>query len=99
MARENKEIKKPEIDALDKSMQEEYKPKDKAVPSEIPEEVKKEMEKTRAKLESFKKSIIKKYPFTLSIGIIPPQAAEKFDEEGNRTFQRLKEEYTKKFLN
>ena len=41
MARENKESKKPEIDALDKSMQAEYKPRDKAIPSEIPEEVKK----------------------------------------------------------
>ncbi len=88
MAKEDKE-KSIEKEALDKSMSE-YKPRDKAMPSEIPEEVKKEMEKTRAKLESFKKSIIKKYPFILSIGIIPPQAAEKFDEENELTEEEKK---------
>jgi len=92
MARETKESnesKKPELDALDKSMSE-YKPRDKAMPSEIPEEVKKEMEKTRTKLESFKKSVLKKYPFTLAIGIIPPQAAEKFDEENELSEEEKK---------
>ncbi len=78
MAEENKQAEKKE-EALDKSMQD-YSPKGK-ISSEIPEKVKKEMEKTREKLESFKKLIIKKYPFALAIGIIPPQAAEKFDEE------------------
>ncbi len=79
MAEENKSEKGKET-ALDKSMQEDYQPKGK-ISGEIPEKVKKEMEKTREKLESFKKSIIKKYPFIISIGIVPPQAAEKFDEE------------------
>jgi len=60
-------------------------------PSEMPEKVKKEMEKTREKLEKFRKTIIKKYPFTLSIGIIPPQVAEKFDEEAGLTEQEKKE--------
>ena len=76
---ENKNSEK----ALDKTMnaQEEYKPRDKTLPGEISEEAKKEMEKTREKLENFKKHILKKYPFTIAIGIIPPQAADKFDEE------------------
>ena len=78
--------------ALDKSMsmQDEYKPKGKGAPGEVSEEVKKEMEKTRAKLEKFKKSILKKYPFTEAIGIIPPQAAEKFDEENELTEEEKK---------
>jgi len=57
---------------------------------DIPEEVKKEMDETRKKLESFKKNILKKYPFTLALGIIPPQAAEKFDEENALTEEERK---------
>jgi len=89
MPEENKKSKK---DALDKSMsmQEEYRPKGQGMPNEIPEEAKKEMEKTRAKLEKFKKSVIKKYPFIEAIGIIPPQAAEKFDEENELTEEEKK---------
>jgi len=57
---------------------------------DIPEEVKKEMEETRKKLDNFKKDILKKYPFTLALGIIPPQAAEKFDEENGLTEEERK---------
>lgn len=53
----------------------------KKIPGEIPEEVRKEMDKTREKLEKFKKEILKKYNFTLAIGIIPPQASAKIEEE------------------
>ncbi len=56
------------------------------------EKQKKEMEKTRAQLESFKKFLLKKYDFIESIGIIPPQAAVRFDEENELT----KEEKEKK---
>lgn len=42
---------------------------------------KKVMEETKKQLESVKKQIIKKYPFTMAIGIAPPQFANKFDEE------------------
>lgn len=102
MAKENKEQEnkkqvekkgegKVEEEVLDKSVQE-YQAKNKsAMSTEIPEEVKKEMEKTREKLESFKKSIIKKYPFTLAVGIIPPQAAEKFDEENELSEEERKQ--------
>jgi len=59
----------------------EYSTSDKEIPNQIPEKVKAEMEKTRRELEKLKKEIIKKYPFTLCLGIIPPQANEKFIEE------------------
>src|SRR3989344_9371597 len=48
---------------------------------EITDEQRKEMEKTKQKLEEFKKQLIKKYPYILAIGILPPQAAESFEEE------------------
>jgi len=48
---------------------------------EIPEKLKKEMEQTKIKLESFKKELVKKFPFIDAVGLIPPQAAELFEEE------------------
>jgi len=55
--------------------------------SEIPKanKLQKETEKTRKELEKLKKFIIKKYPFTEAIGILPPQSVKKFieDELGN----------------
>ena len=56
-----------------------YIPKD-SMP-ELSESVKKEMEKQKAELEKVKNWIIKKYPFTLSIGILPPQSIPKIEEE------------------
>ncbi|MEK6848360.1 MAG: nucleotidyltransferase domain-containing protein [Nanoarchaeota archaeon] len=50
-------------------------------PTGVNEEQKKEMEKTKAELEKLKKEILKKYPFTVSLGIIPPQFAQRFEEE------------------
>ena len=90
MTEDNKKI---EEHTLDKDMQNDYsgKPKIPGVAGEISEEAKKEMEKTREKLDKLKKVILKKYPFTLSIGIIPPQAAEKFDEENELTEEEKKE--------
>ncbi len=51
----------------------------------LPEDSKKKMEETRKKLTEFKDKVIKKYPFTIAMGIIPPQAADKFDEEAGLT--------------
>lgn len=51
------------------------------IPGEISEEQKVEMEKTRKELEDFKKKVLKKYPFTIALGILPPQSAEKIEEE------------------
>jgi len=64
------EVKDPRMDYSKEKM-----------PGEITTEQKKEMEKTRKELDDFKKKIIKKYPFTLAIGILPPQASQKIEEE------------------
>ncbi len=55
--------------------------KRKRFPTEITEEQKEDMEKKRKELENFQKKIIKKYPFTLSVGIFPPQSCERIEEE------------------
>jgi len=47
----------------------------------IPEEVKQEMEKTKERLEKFKKDVLKQFNFIIGIGIIPPEASIKFEEE------------------
>ena len=57
---------------------------------DIPEKAKKQMDETRKKLDKFKKDVLKKYPFTLALGIIPPQAADKFDEEMQLTEEEKK---------
>jgi len=75
------EIKNPGMD---------YQPGQKA-PGELPEKVKKEMDKTKQLLEKFKKDIVKKYPFTMALGIVPPQAADKFDEELGLTPEERKD--------
>ncbi len=67
-----------------------YRPGQK-LPGEITEEAKKAIDKTKEKLENFKKEVLKKFPFTLAIGITPPQAAEKFDEELGLTPEEKKE--------
>jgi len=53
----------------------------KKFPTEITGEQKKEMEKTRKELEDLQKKITSKYKFTTAIGILPPQASEKIEEE------------------
>ncbi|MCH8945697.1 MAG: nucleotidyltransferase domain-containing protein [Nanoarchaeota archaeon] len=61
--------------------------KDYSSKSEIPKtnKLQKETEKTRKELEKLKKFIIKKYPFTEAIGILPPKSVKKLieDELGN----------------
>jgi len=52
-----------------------------AVPNQPSAKDEKEMKKLREKLEGLKKFICIKYKFVEAIGIIPPQAAEMFDEE------------------
>ena len=51
------------------------------IPGEIPEKQKEELEKTKKELEDFKKKILSKYPYAIAIGILPPQASEKIEEE------------------
>jgi uncharacterized protein (UPF0332 family)/predicted nucleotidyltransferase len=44
-------------------------------------EIKKKLEKTKKEFEKLKNFIVKKYPFTEAIGIIPPQAIKRFVDE------------------
>jgi len=77
-----KDEKKPiDLGSMKPGMDYEAKQKNPILGQDVPENVKKEMEETRKKLDKFKKEVLKKYPFVLSIGIIPPQAADKFDDE------------------
>jgi len=57
-----------------------YSPKKTPLP-EGTEKTKKELEKTKKELEKLKVFIIKKYPFTQAIGILPPQSIKNFVEE------------------
>lgn len=52
------------------------------IPSvEAPQEIQKEMDKTKKELEKFKSFILKKYPFTQALSILPTQAMKFFIEE------------------
>ena len=51
----------------------------------------KEMQKMREKLDDLKKFVLSKYKFINAIGIIPPQAADIFDEENELTAEDKKE--------
>lgn len=48
---------------------------------EFSEEAQKEMEKKKKELDSLKQFIVKKYPFTVAIGLLPPQSIPKIEEE------------------
>jgi uncharacterized protein (UPF0332 family)/predicted nucleotidyltransferase len=54
-------------------------------------EQEKEMQKIREKMDEFKKSILDKYKFVNAIGIIPPQAADMFDDENELNEAERKE--------
>jgi len=45
------------------------------------EKIKKNVEKTKKELEKLKSFIVKKYPFTKSLSVLPPQAIKRFIEE------------------
>jgi predicted nucleotidyltransferase/uncharacterized protein (UPF0332 family) len=47
----------------------------------LSEEEKQEIEKNKQEIEKLKKHITKKYPFTIAIGLIPPQMIPKIEEE------------------
>ena len=72
-----------------------YDPK-KTIPE--PNQMKKEMDKTKKDLEKLKGWIVKKYPFTEAIGVLPPQSIKAFiDEEelGLDTSRMSKEDLEK----
>jgi predicted nucleotidyltransferase len=51
------------------------------MPQNLPQMPQIDYEKLRVKLESFKKALLKKYKFTISAVIIPPQMAALFEED------------------
>jgi predicted nucleotidyltransferase len=60
------------------------KVKEKESPAEqekMSKEAQKQIEQLKTKLETFRKTIIKKFPYIAAIGLIPPQAAKLFEEE------------------
>ena len=62
-----------------------------AVPNQPSQADEKKMEEVRQKLDVLKKFICNKYKFVQSIGIIPPQASEIFDEENELSEEEKKE--------
>ena len=82
--------KKEDLSSEIKSQAIDYNPNAPKI-GELDEKAKKEIDKTKEKLEDFKNQVIKKYDFVLSMGIIPPQAADRFDEELALTEEEKKE--------
>jgi len=54
---------------------------EKPIIPENSEKIQKEMDKKRKELEKVKALIVKKYPFTQAIGILPPQAIKLFADD------------------
>ncbi|VVB83805.1 Uncharacterised protein [uncultured archaeon] len=75
MESENKENEIPEMNLDNK-----YSNNKNLIP-ESSEKVKKEFEKTKKEIEKLKAFIVKKYPFTQSISILPPASIKHFIEE------------------
>lgn len=78
MNKDNKPEESFDIPGMELNNQ--YSPKKAPLP-EGTEKTKKELEKTKKELEKLKVSIVKKYPFTQAIGILPPQSIKSFIEE------------------
>src|SRR3989338_1100969 len=91
MANEKPSSKEPK-DLNEQMNERKYTPKD-AMP-ELSEEVKKEMEKRKDELEKVKNFLIKKYPFTIAVGILPPQFVPKIEEEEDIPENERKEKRT-----
>ncbi len=48
---------------------------------ELSPEARKELEKMRAKLQVFQKQLLKKFPYIIAMGVLPPQASKMIEEE------------------
>ena len=70
--------KEPEIPGMD--LDRKYDPKKDLIPQNT-KEAKKELEKTKKELEKLKTFIIKKFPYIIALGILPPQSIPFFIEE------------------
>ncbi len=75
MGQEQTNTEIPEMEINDK-----YSNRKPVIP-ESSEKIQKEMEKTKKEVEKLKNFITKKYPFTQSISILPPQNLKNFIEE------------------
>jgi predicted nucleotidyltransferase/uncharacterized protein (UPF0332 family) len=63
---------------------------------ESPGKVKKEMDKTKKDMEKLKSFITKKYSFTQSISVLPPQAVKNFIEEEINEIEKIPKEELEK---
>lgn len=91
MAQENTSHKDHKEISLDDKKYQNPDLKNVEVPNAPTSKDEKEMEKMREKLDEFKKFVLSKYKFVNAIGIIPPQAAEMFDEENELKEEEKKE--------
>lgn len=76
--KKNNKSKDPEIPGMD--LENKYSSKKNIVP-ESSEKIKKNLEKTKKEIEKLKSFIVKKYKYTMAIGLLPPQAIKHFIEE------------------
>jgi len=62
------------------NLENKYSPKNNLIPKDN-EKIKKELDKTKKELDKLKSWIVKKYPFTQSLSILPPQSIKLFIDE------------------
>ena len=77
---ESKETKDSENEIPEMNLDMKYSNNKIPVP-ENTEKLRKDMDKTKKEIEKLKNFIIKKYPFTKSLSILPPQAIKQFIDE------------------
>ncbi len=79
MAEEKQSKKNGNSEIPEMNLNNNYSPKKPIIPDSS--EVQKSMDKTKKELNKLKTFVVKKYPFTMAIGLLPPQAIKFFVEE------------------
>jgi predicted nucleotidyltransferase/uncharacterized protein (UPF0332 family) len=77
---ESEDKKREEQDIPEMNLDSKYSNRKDLIP-ETPDKMKKELDKTKKELEKLKAFILKKYPFTQMISILPPASIKSFIEE------------------
>jgi len=77
---ENEERKREERDIPEMDLDNKYSTRKDLIP-ETPDKMKKELDKTKKEFEKLKTFILKKYPFTQMLSILPPLSIKNFIEE------------------
>lgn len=77
---ESEERRQEEQDIPEMTFDSKYSNRKDLIP-ETPDKMKKELEKTKKELEKLKSFILKKYPFTQMLSILPPMSIKNFIEE------------------